>query len=109
MNYYVQITSHASQQLAETALWWAENSNVDQALKWLEGFETAIASLAHSALQHSASRENDLYDLPYTVRQLLYGVGRKPTHRAVYEIRGGTVYVVAIRHLAQNDLERCDL
>jgi len=87
----------------------AENRNVDQALQWLEGFETAIASLTQTALQHSATRENDLYQLPYTVRQLLYGIGKKPTHRAVYEIRGNTVYVVAIRHLAQNDLERGDL
>jgi len=109
VNYRVQITSHASQQLAETALWWAENRNIDQALQWLEGFETAIASLSHNALQHCFARENDHYQLPHTVRQLLYGIGKKPTHRAVYEIRGNTVYVVAIRHLAQDDLGRKEL
>jgi hypothetical protein len=50
-----------------------------------------------------------LYDLPYTVRQLLYGIGRKPTHRAVFEVRGDTVYVLAVRHLAQDDLSADEL
>jgi len=82
---------------------------VDWALKWLEGFEASIASLPENALQHGIAYENDLYDLPFAVRQLLYGISLKPTHRAVYEIRGDTVYVVAIRHLAQDDLSRVEL
>ncbi len=55
------------------------------------------------------ARESDLYDMPYPVRQLLYGLGKKLTHRAVFEIRGDTVYVVAVRHLAQDDLSSEEL
>jgi len=48
--------------------------------------------------------KNERCQLPYPARQLTYGIGNKPTHRAVFEVRGDTVYVVAIRHLAQDDL-----
>ena len=105
----VFITSRAQRQLAESALWWAENRDVPQAARWLQGFELAITELAQDAEKHSLSRENGLYDLPLPVRQLLYGVGRKPSHRAVFEIRGSIVYVVAVRHLAQKDLTQDEL
>ena len=104
MKYHVFITSRAKLQLATSATWWAEHRNVEQAARWLNGFESAIASLRNNPEQHGVARENSLYDLPYLVRQLLYGLGNKPTHRALFEVRGDTVYVIAIRHLAQDDL-----
>lgn len=39
-----------------------------------------------------------------SIRQLLYGVSRRKTHRAVFEIRAGEVIIHAIRHLAQDEL-----
>lgn len=104
MNYRVRVTSHARRQLSESAVWWAEHRSADQAMRWLVGFEQALAALSENPEKHGLARENGLYDLPFQVRQLAYGVGKKPTHRAVFEVRGDTVYVVAIRHLAQRDL-----
>ena len=109
MKYGVFITSRAKLQLAESAHWWAEHRSIDQAAGWLDGFEQAIARLADSPEQHGLARENSLYELPYPVRQLVYGLGTKPTHRAVFEVRGDIVYVIAIRHLAQGDLARVEL
>ncbi len=100
----VLITSKAKLQLVACARWWSEHRNADQASRWLEGFEEAIDLLGDNPEQHGLARENDLYELSYPVRQLLYGLGKKPTHRAVYEVRGDTVFVVAVRHLAQDDL-----
>jgi hypothetical protein len=48
------------------------------------------------------ARENEVFS--FTVRQLLYGLGRKATQRAVVEVRNQEVIVYAIRHLAQQDL-----
>jgi plasmid stabilization system protein ParE len=104
MTYGVFVTSRAKRQLAQAALWWAEHRSPDQADRWLDGIEQAIAELAKNPEQHALAKENSFYDLPYPVRQLLFGLSTKPTHRAVFEIRGDTVYVVAIRHLAQDDL-----
>jgi len=104
MSCRVFITSKAKLQLVDCARWWSEHRSADQAAHWLDGFEEAIALLRENPEQHGLARENNFYELPDPVRQLLYGVGNRPTHRAVFEIRGETVYVVAIRHLAQDDL-----
>jgi len=104
MTYKVFITSKAKLQLVSCARWWSEHRDADQAARWLDGFEEAIASLRENPERHSLARENDFHELPFPVRQLLYSIGKKPTHRAVFEIRGDTVFVVAVRHLAQDDL-----
>ncbi len=48
------------------------------------------------------SRESD--DFPFETRDLYFGIGRRPTHRAVFTICHDKVLVIAIRHLAQRDL-----
>lgn len=101
MKYQVVVTSHARRQLTDCANGWAEHRSAEQAVRWLDGFEEVLAGLAENPEKHSLAPENDLFDLPFAVRQLPYGVGKKPTHRAVFEIRTDSVYVVAIRHLAQ--------
>ena len=107
MSYQVRFTSKAQRQLAEVALWWAEHRSVEQATRWLDGFESAIQSLSENPERHVLAGESEAFDEP--VRQLLFGLGSKPTHRALFEIRGDTVFVVAIRHLAQRDVTRADL
>lgn len=106
MTYRVRLTSLARTELVNAALWWAENRSADQALRWLEGFEEAIRSLARDPDKHALARENDQYAFP--LYQLHYGVSRKPTHRAVFRIAGDTVEVLTIRHLAQRDLNPGD-
>ncbi len=39
------------------------------------------------------------------LRQIHYGLSRKKTHRAIFEVRENEVLVHAIRHLAQDDFE----
>jgi plasmid stabilization system protein ParE len=109
MSYEVFITSKAKSHLVACARWWSEHRSPDQAARWLDGFEAAIGSLSEHPEQHGLARENDFNELPYPARQLLYGLGNRPTHRAVFEIRGDTVYVVAVRHLAQDDLSSDEL
>jgi plasmid stabilization system protein ParE len=104
MKFDVQLTSRAIAQLTAAADWWARHRSVDQADRWLEGFETAIHSLSENPQRHPLARENNFFTLPYAVHQLNYGLSSKPTHRALFEIRATTVYVVSIRHLAQRDL-----
>jgi hypothetical protein len=47
--------------------------------------------------------------LPIEIRELAYGLGRKPTHRALFAIRPDAVIVYAIRHTAQADVTPDDL
>ncbi len=53
------------------------------------------------------ARENAAYDRK--LRELYFGLGKRPTHRAVFEIRESDVIVHSIRHLAQADLTQEDI
>lgn len=55
----------------------------------------------------SLAHEND--DFPYELRRLLYGSGRRITHRALFRIVDNTVEILAIRHVAQRDVTTEDV
>ena len=42
MSRKVIVLPRAELQLLEAAVWWGENRSPEQALRWLEGFESAI-------------------------------------------------------------------
>ena len=107
MTYRVTILPRAKQQLLEQALWWSENRSAEQALRWLEGFEQALASLADNPERCITARESDAFDA--VIRELRYGLRHKATHRAVFEIRADEVIVLSVRHLAQRDLTPDDI
>jgi hypothetical protein len=53
-------------------------------------------------MRYPLARENDQF--PYEVRVMNYGVGSRPTHRALYTIRPNAVVVLSIRSVAQQDV-----
>ena len=107
MKYRVTIVPHAKRQLLELALWWSKHRSAAQAFDWLEGFEKLLGSLAKSPERHQMARENAVFDRE--LRELYFGLSKKPTHRAVFEIRESDVIVHSIRHLAQADLTLDDI
>lgn len=109
MTHLVVLTSRGQKQLVEVARWWSANRSGAQAARWLDGFEAAIANLSENPVRRPRARENQHFNLTYPTHELYFGLGPRPTHRAVFEIRGDTVFVVAIRHLAQDNLDPEDL
>lgn len=107
MTYRVVMLPRAKRQLYESALWWSEHRSAEQAARWMEGFEEALSTLQEDPERFALAPEDDAFS--FIVRQLLYGLGRKKTHRAVFEVRDDQVLVHAIRHLAQADLSPDDL
>ena len=106
MTRQVVVTARAKKELYEAALWWAANRSTEQAVRWLEGFEAAIRNLAQDAeRQPLVSEANTLLR---ELRQLTHGLGRRKTHRAVFEIRDDKVFVHTIRHLAQDAITKGD-
>jgi plasmid stabilization system protein ParE len=72
-------------------------------LRWFEGLEKAIMTLADMPERCSLAPENT--QVPFEVRQLLYG--RKPhLYRILFTIEGDTVYVLHIRHGRRRPLTR---
>jgi plasmid stabilization system protein ParE len=102
MSSTVVLTKRAAQELEGAARWWAEHRSVAEAERWYTAYMQAIVSLDTNPQRCPFARENG--KLPYEVRQLAFGLGRRFTHRAVFTIRGDTVVVLAIRHLAQQDI-----
>ena len=107
MSHRVVVTARAKIQLYESALWWAENRDLNQAADWLEAFDVATAEIARQPERYPTAREDDLFD--YTLRRHTFGIGKKHTHRILFEVRYETIYVRAIRHLHQDDVTPADL
>jgi plasmid stabilization system protein ParE len=102
----VLFARRAEQDFDETFNWYAERSE-DAAALWLGAVHRAIQELEVSADRLPYSQENDRF--PLELRQLVFRVGAKPTHRMVFAIRDERVVVYAIRHLAQDDLKVGDV
>ncbi len=94
-------------QLDEAYLWWAKNRSAEQAGRWFRGIEEAINGLVDNPWRHPVAIENDRFS--HELRQLLFGLGRRPTHRILFTIRPDSVYVLAVRHVAQDAIEPDDL
>lgn len=107
MSYEVFVTDRAAHQLESAARWWSEHRSHAQAEKWYDGFVDAILSLAEGPERCPLAREHGQF--PFPLRQLNYGIGPRPTHRAVFTVRQERVIVLRIRHLAQDDLGSEDL
>jgi len=82
--------------------WWAENRSAEQADRWYVGIRDAIASLRNMPERCSPATETEL--LAQGIRQLLFGLGRRATHRIVFTIDGNTVVVLRVRHTSQDAL-----
>jgi plasmid stabilization system protein ParE len=107
MTIRVVLTRRAESELEGAADWWAAYRSPSQAARWYAGFSDALASLSQKPERCPFAPENGRF--PYEIRELYYGLGSRPTHRAVFTIRREMVLVLTIRHAAQTDLREEDL
>ena len=76
MTYRLVISDHARDQLEGACSWWAENRSAEQAERWYDGFSAALLSLCENPERYTLAAESSVF--PFDVRQLNYGLGRKP-------------------------------
>lgn len=107
MSRTVILTQPAFDDLRRNARWWAEHRSLEQAERWYDGFLAKLDFLETDAERCSLARENP--EFPFELRELLFGLGSRPTHRALFTIRPSTVVVLAIRHAAQDAVTPGDL
>lgn len=105
--HHVIITGPAKRDIQAAYDWWDENRSDDQAVRWYVGIHKAIYSLQQTPARCSLAPEGDL--LEQGIRQLLFGVGRWPTHRIVFVIDSEDVVVLRVRHCSQDVLAFEDL
>ena len=100
MTYKLVITDRAFEQLDAGYAWYQENAP-RVAADWFNGWGEALDDLCHEPERYPLAHESAMFPVP--LHQLLYGIGRKKTHRALFVIRPEAVVVLTIRHLAQRD------
>jgi plasmid stabilization system protein ParE len=103
----VIVTGPASKDIEAAFQWWKANRSTEQAKRWYVHILSAIKSLADSPERCAFAREHDL--IPQGLRQLLFGLGRCPTHRVVFAIDEDTVIVFRVRHVSQDSLSHDEL
>jgi len=107
MTLRVDLSRRAFADLHRNAAWWATHRSAEQAARWFDGFVDALDSLAERPERYPLARENAKCDLE--IRELHYGLGSRPTHRAIYTIESNCVVVLAIRHGAEQDMTADEL
>lgn len=108
MKYRVETSTRAEQQLDDYVRWWAEHRSPAQAGEWYAAARKAIESLRTIADRCPRSPEDGT--MPFPLRELAFGVGRRRTHRVVFTLKPDrVVYLLAIRHLAQDALTPEDI
>lgn len=100
MNLPVVLTRTAEQQLWSATDWYAAR-DPELGERWFRGIHEAIKSLAENPERFGLAHEND--DLPVGLREMLYGVGRRKSHRVLFIIRDDRIVVHQVRHVSQRD------
>jgi len=103
----VYLHDRAERALDANYLWWAEHRSQEQAAQWFNSFIDALESLGENPERYSLASESPLF--PHEVRQLNFGTGATPTHRALFTIRPDKIYVLSIRPLSQRPVTPDDL
>jgi plasmid stabilization system protein ParE len=103
----VILTGPAKRDIRAAYEWWKQNRSAEQAERWYEGILDAARSLRNNPQRCASATESDL--LAQGVRQLLYGLGRNPTHRLVFAIEDESVIILRVRHTSQDGLTPDDL
>jgi plasmid stabilization system protein ParE len=95
MAFRVEIAENAERDANGILEWLISQEAGEAGLRWFQGLEEAIASLAAFPGRCRLAPENEA--LPFEVRQLLYG--RMPhVYRVIFKAESETVYILHIWH-----------
>lgn len=98
MPYKVIFRAAARDEALDAADYLAEHGSPEIALRWYEGLEAAIASLADMPARCGYARENEAF-AKVELRQIVF-----KSHRLIFTIRGDEVHVLHVRHVARANL-----
>ena len=99
MSYRILFTEQAHRDLRQACEWWVRNGSTEQAGDWFDGFAKAVYLVSENPERFPLAREDGSFSSE--LRQFSYGLAKHPTHRAVFTVRGNTILVLRVRHLAR--------
>ena len=100
----IRITEPAKADIQQSYEWWAKNRSTEQAAEWYERVFEAIATLRSMPERCPRVPETELSTAG--VRQLLFGIGSRPTHRIVFHFdsEADILTILRVRHHGQDEL-----
>ena len=107
MKYRVVIHSDAMEDIRRNARWWAEHHSEQQALAWYDHALDSLYNLDQLPERHPVSAENA--DFTYEIRDLLFGLGSRPSYRAIFTIQKQVVHVLTVQRSAQDAVRPDDI
>ncbi len=102
MSYRLEIAISARMDIAENTRWLQGGTSDQAASRWVAGVLRSIRTLADLPLRHPIAEESEKF--VEEIRQLLHGKGAN-RFRILFAIRGTTVVVLYVRHVALDVLE----
>jgi len=102
----IRIAEPAERDIESVFHWWRDNRSAEQATRWYSEIHVSIDTLRSMPLRCPLCAETDLH--PAGIRQLLFGLGRRPTHRIVFTVLEDGVTILRVRHVAQRSLREND-
>jgi len=106
MNFWLNVTSQARDDITRNAGWWAEHHSLEEALKWYDAVYEQLDTLLQFPESHGLAAENDAF--PYDIREILVG-GKRRTYRAIFTVAGPEVCVLTVRRALQRPVTPDDL
>ena len=103
----VLISEAADHDIREICRWRAEHRSSEEAERWHNGLVDELLKLDQHAERFAAAAESHAFSIQ--VYQINFGLGSRPTHRALYLVREEQVLILRVRHLAQRDLAESEL
>ena len=97
ITYRVEPTDKALADAGE-AYFWINDQSAAAALRWYEGLMKAFRSLEKKPLRCPLAPESAFFE--EEIRQLIYG-----KYRILFTVAGETVFVLRVRHSAQEHLK----
>lgn len=107
MRFQVRITGLAKRDIERNAQWWAQEHSVDQAELWFNMVHEQLQQLDLFPESNAVSVESDEFGIE--LRDKLIGLGSRRSYRAVFTIKGSTVYVLRVRRASEQRLHPVDM
>jgi plasmid stabilization system protein ParE len=99
MKYLVEISDFAKAEIEENYTWWIANRSREQADRWIVDIHRRISTIGADPLRYPVIRESVCF--PFELREMLFSIGRRPTHRVVFRINGMVVEIFHVKHVSQ--------
>ena len=100
MKYPVLFVQRAERNIVAALTWYQKNAP-EVSARWHKSLNLALRRLRENPERFPLAHESEAF--PYRLRQMLFGAGRRKTHRVLFVVRPKAVVVYAIRHVAQDD------